>query len=70
MRFLAGRSIAVRLAVSALFASALILLVAGAILSALYREATERAFDNRLMVYVNDLASDMLSAGEDPHARR
>src|SRR5918998_5089637 len=68
MRFLAGQSIAVRLAASALFASALILLVAGAILSALYREATERAFDNRLMVYVNDLASDMLAAG-DPDQR-
>jgi signal transduction histidine kinase len=59
----AGRSIAVRLAASALFWSFLILLVAGLILSALYRETTERAFDTRLLVYATDLASDLVSQG-------
>ena len=60
---LAGRSIAVRLAASALFWSFLILLVAGLILSTLYRETTERAFDARLLVYATDLASDLVAAG-------
>ena len=61
--FLAGRSIAVRLAASALFWSFLILLAAGLILSALYRETTERAFDARLLVYATDLAADLVAPG-------
>src|SRR3954447_14156017 len=63
LRFLAGRSIAIRLAASALSWSFLILLVAGLILSALYRETTERGFDARLLVYATDLASDLVAAG-------
>jgi signal transduction histidine kinase len=63
VQVLAGRSIAVRLAASALFWSFVILLVAGLILSALYRETTERAFDARLLVYATDLASDLVSQG-------
>jgi signal transduction histidine kinase len=62
-RVLAGRSIAVRLAASALFWSFLILLAAGLILQALYRETTERAFDSRLLVYATDLASDLVTQG-------
>ncbi len=62
-RSLAGRSIAVRLAVSALFWSFAILLIAGLILSALYRDNTERAFDQRLLVYANTLASEPRRAG-------
>ncbi|WP_407519703.1 sensor histidine kinase [Methylobacterium oryzisoli] len=62
------RSIAVRLAVSSLLSSALILLVAGLILSTLYRETTERAFDSRLIVYANDLATNLVTPGE-PDAR-
>src|SRR3954470_19786299 len=62
-RVLAGRSIAIRLAASALFWSLLILLTAGLILSALYRETTERGFDARLLVYATDLASDLVWAG-------
>jgi signal transduction histidine kinase len=62
-RRLARRSIAVRLVASALFWSFAILLVAGLILSALYREATERAFDQRLLVYANNIASDLVSPG-------
>jgi hypothetical protein len=59
-----GRSIAVRLAAFALFWSMLILLSAGAILSALYREATERAYDQRLLVYATDLASALVAPGD------
>jgi signal transduction histidine kinase len=59
----AARSIAVRLAASALFWSFLILLIAGLILSALYRDTTERAFDTRLLVHATDLASDLVSQG-------
>lgn len=64
----AGQSIAVRLAASAVFLSFVILLVAGLTLSTLYREATEYAFDQRLLVYANDLASDLLAPG-DPEQR-
>ena len=63
MKVLAGQSIAVRLAASAVFWSLFILLIAGLIL-ALYRETTERAFDQRLLVYANDLASDLVA--QDP----
>lgn len=63
MRLLAGRSIAVRLAVSSLFWSCTILLIAGVILSTLYRQSTERAFDERLLVYANDLAADLVVPG-------
>jgi signal transduction histidine kinase len=68
LKVLARQSIAVRLAASALFWCLLILLVASAILSALYREATERAFDQRLLVYANDLAADLATPG-DPERR-
>ena len=61
---LAGRTIAVRLAVSALFWSFVILLIAGLILSALYRDNTERAFDQRLLVYANTLASNLVAPGD------
>jgi signal transduction histidine kinase len=64
LKRLAGRSIAVRLAASAVFWSFVILLIAALILSALYREATERAFDQRLLVYANNLASDLVSPGD------
>jgi signal transduction histidine kinase len=70
MKVLAGQSIAVRLAASAVFWSLFILLIAGLILSALYRETTERAFDQRLLVYANDLASDLIGQGPgDPEER-
>jgi signal transduction histidine kinase len=64
MKVLAGRSIAVRLAASAVFWSLAILLIAGLILSALYRETTERAFDQRLLVYASDLAADLVAPGD------
>jgi signal transduction histidine kinase len=60
----AGRPIAVRLAVSAVFWSFAILLIAGLILSTLYRDNTERAFDQRLLVYANTLASNLVAPGD------
>ncbi len=60
----AGRSIAVRLAASAVFWSFAILLIAALILLALYRDNTERSFDQRLLVYANNLASDLVTPGE------
>ncbi len=62
------RSIAVRLATSALIASSAILLIAAWILTTLYRENTERAFDSRLLVYANNLATDLV-APNDPESR-
>ncbi|WP_112663089.1 sensor histidine kinase [Microvirga flavescens] len=64
LKRLAGRSIAVRLAVSAVFWSFAILLISGLILAALYRDNTERAFDQRLLVYANTLASNLVSPGD------
>ena len=60
----AGRSIAVRLAASSVFWSFAILLIAGLILSTLYRDNTERAFDQRLLVYANTLASNLVAPGD------
>ena len=61
---LARRSVAVRLAASAVFWSFAILCIAALILSALYREATENAFDQRLQVYAANLASDLVAPGD------
>jgi signal transduction histidine kinase len=68
VRLLAGRSIAVRLAAFAAFWSLLILLIAGIILAALYRDTSERAFDQRLLVYANDLVAGLIapSDGDQP----
>ena len=63
LNVLGGRSIAVRLAASSLFWSFAILLIAGLILTALYRDNTERSFDQRLLVYASNLASDLVAPG-------
>ena len=60
----ASRPIAVRLAVSSVFWSFAILLVAGLILLTLYRDTTERGFDQRLLVYANTLASNLVAPGD------
>ena len=65
MKFFSNRSIAIRLAGSALFWSFTILLVSGLILVALYREATERAFDRRMLVYVTALTADLAAGGNE-----
>ena len=62
------RSIAVRLAVSAFLSSSAILLIAAWILTTLYRENTERSFDSRLLVFANNLATDLVSPN-DPESR-
>ncbi|WP_338105339.1 sensor histidine kinase [Microvirga tunisiensis] len=64
VRRFASRPIAVRLAVSSVFWSFVILLIAGLILSTLYRDNTERAFDQRLLVYANTLASNLVGPGD------
>lgn len=64
LKRLASRPIAVRLAVSSVFWSFAILLVAGLILLTLYRDNTERAFDQRLLVYANTLASNLVTPGD------
>ncbi|MBV9078172.1 MAG: HAMP domain-containing histidine kinase, partial [Methylobacteriaceae bacterium] len=65
---LAGRSIAVRLVVSSLLWSSGVLLIAGFLLAAFYRQTTERSFDERLLVYANDLAADLV-APQNPDGR-
>jgi signal transduction histidine kinase len=64
MRLLAGRSIALRLVASSVFWSSLILLIAGLTLTTLYRQSSERALDQRLLVYANDLAADLVTPGD------
>lgn len=64
LKWFAGRPIAVRLAVSSVFWSFVILLIAGLILSTLYRDSTESSFDQRLLVYANTLASNLVAPGD------
>lgn len=63
-----GRSLALRLVVSAALWSAVSLAVAGFLLSELYRESLERSFDARLSVYQKTLAGRVAAArdGETP----
>ncbi len=67
MRFLRREgplSIAARLVLSAVGLSAIILLIAGVVLSTIYRRTTEFAFDERLNVYLKALVADVASFGE------
>ena len=61
-----ARSIAQRLFLTAIVWSVALLLVAGIILSGFYRGATERAFDQRLDVYLRAIVADVATVGEDP----
>ncbi len=58
-------SIATRLLLSAIVCSVALLLIAGIILSSLYRNTTEQAFDERLGVYLRALVADVATPGED-----
>jgi signal transduction histidine kinase len=58
------RSIPQRLFISAAFWSALVLIVAGVALSAIYRASAQRAFDERLEVYLRALVADV-AMGEE-----
>ena len=59
-------SIAARLFLSAITWSVLLLLVAGVLISNIYRRATEQAFDQRLGVYLRALVADVATPGDDP----
>ena len=58
-------SIANRLFFSAALLSFAILLVAGLVLSTIYRRTAEANFDERLGVYLHALVADIATPGED-----
>ncbi|MGE0564700.1 MAG: sensor histidine kinase [Pseudolabrys sp.] len=62
-----ANSLALRLFLSATAWAVVILLITGIILSSLYRQAVERAFDRRLNVYLRTLVAD-LATPDDPNA--
>ena len=59
-----ANSLALRLFVSATAWAVVILLITGFVLSSLYRQAVERAFDRRLGVYLRTLVADVASPDE------
>ncbi|WP_342358517.1 ATP-binding protein [Terrarubrum flagellatum] len=59
-----GASIATRLFASAAILSAVILFIAGIVLSTIYRRTTEAAFDERLNVYLKELVGDLSAPTE------
>src|SRR6185437_7409771 len=59
-----ANSLALRLFVSASAWAVVILLITGIVLSSLYRQAVERAFDRRLGVYLRTLVADLASPDE------
>src|SRR5512147_2246848 len=67
-----ANSLALRLFVSATAWTVVILLITGIVLSSLYRQAVERAFDRRLGGYLRTLVADVASpddaAGKFPQS--
>jgi len=59
-----ANSLALRLFLSATTWAVVILLITGIVLSSLYRQAVERAFDRRLGVYLRTLVADVASPEE------
>jgi signal transduction histidine kinase len=59
-----ANSLALRLFLSATAWTVIILLVTGVVLSSLYRQGVERAFDRRLGVYLRTLVADIASPEE------
>ncbi len=59
------QSIAARLYLSAAFWSLTILLIAGVVLSAIYRRTTIEGFDQRLGVYLRAIVADVAASGAD-----
>src|ERR1700690_71848 len=57
-------SLALRLFVSATAWAVVILVITGIVLSSIYRQAVERAFDRRLGVYLRTLVADVASPDE------
>ena len=58
-------SIATRLLLSAIACSVALLLIAGVVLTSLYRRTTELAFDQRLGVYLRAIVADVATPGDD-----
>ncbi|MCJ8143882.1 sensor histidine kinase [Ancylobacter sp. A5.8] len=56
-------SLALRLFISATLVSAAVLIITGIVLSTVYREAVERAFDRRLDVYLKTIVADVANSG-------
>ena len=65
-RWLGRRSIATRLFLSAAVWSAVILIMAGILLSAINRHASEEDFDGRLGVYLRALVAELAAPGDNP----
>src|SRR5476651_715428 len=59
-----ANSLALRLFVSATAWAVVILVITGIVLSSLYRQAVERAFDRRLGVYLRTLVADVAAPEE------
>ncbi|HEX5211859.1 MAG TPA: sensor histidine kinase [Pseudolabrys sp.] len=59
-----ANSLALRLFLSATAWAVVILLISGLVLSSIYRQAVERAFDRRLDVYLRTLVADVASPEE------
>jgi signal transduction histidine kinase len=64
MTLMRANSLALRLFVSASGWTVVILLITGIVLSSLYRQAVERAFDRRLGVYLRTIVADLASPEE------
>jgi signal transduction histidine kinase len=64
MKAIRANSLALRLFVSATAWAVVILLITGVVLSSLYRQAVERAFDRRLGVYLRTLVADVAAPDE------
>jgi signal transduction histidine kinase len=61
-----GSSLATRLFLSATAWLVVILMITGVILSSVYRDATERAFDRRLNLYLRNLVAEVATPDEPP----
>src|SRR5450755_2758580 len=61
-----GSSLATRLFLSATAWVVVILLITGVVLSSVYRDATERAFDRRLNLYLRTLIAEVATPDEPP----
>jgi len=61
-----GSSLATRLFVSATAWVVVILAITGVVLSSVYRDATERAFDRRLNLYLRTLIAEVATPDEPP----
>src|ERR1700731_885851 len=61
-----GSSLASRLFLSATAWVVVILVITGVVLSSVYRDATERAFDRRLNLYLRTLIAEVATPVEPP----